>query len=69
MNEKVGYIRGAFRRLMEDHIASNYYVDGEQGKAKSIRLSRELVTWDCDMVPPTKVKDVIGGHEKIRDNW
>ena len=69
INEKMRYIRVAFRKVMEDYIASNYYVDGEQGKPKGIKLPRNLVTWECDMVPPTQVKDVVGSHERIRHNW
>ena len=41
----------------------------EQGKPKGIKLPRNLVTWECDMVPPTQVKDVVGSHERIRHNW
>lgn len=69
INEKVHYIRAAFCKFMEEHIASNYFVSGDQGKTKGIKLSRDLVHWECDMVPPTHVKEVVGGHEIIRDNW
>ena len=42
---------------MNDHIASNYYIDGKPREAKGILLSRDLVTIECDLGPMTELKD------------
>lgn len=66
INVKKNHIKAAFCAIMDDYIASNYYLDGKKGEAKRIKLPRNLVTWECDMIPPTQVDDVVGTHEKIR---
>lgn len=39
-------IRGAFRNIVDDHIARNYYISGKQGGAMGIPLDRDLVIWE-----------------------
>lgn len=46
INEKCARIREAFVREFDDRLAEYYYVTGERGQAKRIRLPRNLVHWE-----------------------
>jgi hypothetical protein len=43
INEKCSMIRNAFLKVISDGIATNYYITGERGEVKRIKLDRELV--------------------------
>ncbi|MGI6218954.1 MAG: hypothetical protein ACOYJE_03700 [Bacteroidaceae bacterium] len=45
INEKCARIREAFIREFDEHLAQYYYVTGNRGQAKSIKLPRTLVEW------------------------
>lgn len=45
INEKCARIREAFIREFDDHLANYYYVTGNRGCAKGIRLAPEMVEW------------------------
>lgn len=49
INEKCARIREAFIREFDDSLAHYYYITGERGTAKSVRLARELVTWESNL--------------------
>lgn len=57
IHEKRTYIKNAFCRFMDDHIASNYYLDGEPKGDKGIKLSRNIVEIECDLGPMTELQD------------
>jgi len=46
LSEKCSRIRKAFKSIMDDSLAKNYYIDGPQGGTKTIPLNRNLVIWD-----------------------
>lgn len=46
INEKVSRVKRAFINAMDERIAQNYYIDGQQGEAKKILLDRSLVIWE-----------------------
>ena len=45
LNEKVSRVKSAFLNVLDDRIAQYYYIDGEKGSTKSIRLNRRMVVW------------------------
>ena len=47
--EKIAAVKKAFMRSVNDSIARNYYITGEQGKKKGILLDRSLVEWECEL--------------------
>jgi len=49
INEKVSRIRQAFVGRFDEHLACYYYVDGEWGEAKRIKLPRTLVEYDPEI--------------------
>ncbi len=60
IHEKRTYIKKAFLRFMNDHVASNYYLSGDSKNGeKFIKISRELVKIECDLGPITEPKDRI----------
>ena len=46
INEKCARIRKAFIDILDEHVAEQYYIQGERGKAKKINLPRDLVVWE-----------------------
>ncbi len=48
INEKCSRIKEAFLRNFEERLAQNYYITGERGAEKGIRLNRDLVTWNVE---------------------
>jgi len=46
VNEKCSLIRTAFLRVISDDLAKKYYVTGNRGEPKSIKLDRELVIYE-----------------------
>ncbi|MFI3287047.1 MAG: hypothetical protein R3Y61_01070 [Rikenellaceae bacterium] len=46
INEKCARIREAFLQHFDERLAKNYYVTGERGEVKSIKLSKKLVKWE-----------------------
>lgn len=48
LNEKCSRIKDAFVSVIGDNVAKYYYVTGERGRPKSIKLPRELVTFEND---------------------
>lgn len=46
INEKCARIRASFINKFDDHLAKNYYITGERGEAKKIKLPRDLVVWE-----------------------
>lgn len=48
INEKCSRIKEAFVKHVDDSIAKFYYITGERGKGKSIKLDRGLVIWEFD---------------------
>jgi len=55
--EKCARIKAKFISKMPEEIAQNYFIAGEQGKAKSISLPREKVEWDIDLKTDTENTD------------
>jgi len=43
INQKCARIREAFRAIMDEHIAKQYYIDGENGQPKKIALAHTLI--------------------------
>ena len=39
-------IKKAFKDIVSDNIARNYYVDGRYGEVRTIRIDRDLVIWE-----------------------
>lgn len=46
VNEKCSMIRTAFLRVISEDLAKNYYVTGNRGEPKCIKLDRELVIYE-----------------------
>lgn len=46
INEKCARIRRAFLSVLDDSVATHYYIDGRRGEAKIISLPRDLVVWE-----------------------
>jgi hypothetical protein len=46
INEKCARIRKAFLTVLDDSIATHYYIKGRRGEAKAIPLPRDLVVWE-----------------------
>jgi hypothetical protein len=49
INEKCAAVKKAFMMQIEDSIARNYYICGQQGFKKGISLDRSLVEWECEL--------------------
>lgn len=49
INEKCAAVKKAFMIQVEDSIARNYYICGQQGFKKGIQLDRSLVEWECEL--------------------
>lgn len=49
INEKCARIREAFVREFDDRLADYYYVTGNRGEAKRVRLPEKLVVWEWDV--------------------
>lgn len=45
INEKCARIRKTFLDILDEHVAAQYYIQGERGEAKKITLPRDLVVW------------------------
>lgn len=43
INQKCSRIREAFRKIMDEHIAKYYYIDGANGEPKKINLPDNLI--------------------------
>lgn len=52
ISQNIRYIRQAFHAAFKEQIAKNYTIEGKQGGERSVKLSRELIFWDFDMLPP-----------------
>ncbi len=46
INEKCARIKNAFVSEFREEVAQWYFIDGTKGEKKSIKLPRELVTWE-----------------------
>lgn len=46
INEKCARIKNAFVSEFREEVAQWYFIDGNRGEKKSIKLPRELVTWE-----------------------
>lgn len=46
INEKCARIRKTFLDILDEHVAEQYYIQGERGEAKKITLPRDLVIWE-----------------------
>ena len=46
--EKCAAVKKAFVKSISGSIAQNYYITGDQGGPKFIKLDRSLVEWECD---------------------
>ena len=46
INEKCARIKNAFVSEFREEVAQWYFIDGSKGERKSIKLPRELVTWE-----------------------
>lgn len=46
INEKCARIKNAFVSEFREEIAHWYFIDGNRGEKKTIKLPRELVTWE-----------------------
>lgn len=49
INEKCSRIRAAFLLEFADYLACDYYITGERGMPKRIKLARELVEWQTEI--------------------
>ena len=47
--EKCAAIKKAFTLKINEQVAQNYFVHGEQGEKKGISLDRNLVEWECEL--------------------
>ena len=47
--EKCAAIKKAFTLKINEQVAQNYFVHGEQGEKKGISLDRNLVQWECEL--------------------
>lgn len=52
ISQNIRYIRQAFHAAFKEQIAKNYTIEGKQGGERSVKLSRELISWDFEMLPP-----------------
>lgn len=43
INQKCARIREAFRKIMDEHVAKHYYIDGLNGEPKKISLPQKLI--------------------------
>lgn len=43
INQKCARIREAFRKIMDEHVAKYYYIDGPNGEPKKISLPKNLI--------------------------
>ncbi len=62
-------IRGEFDALFEEQISRNYTIERSQNDVRSISLSRENVIWECEMPKPTKIPQIVGKHERVRNDF
>ena len=46
INEKCARIKNAFVSEFREEVAQWYFIDGNRGEKKTIKLPRELVTWE-----------------------
>lgn len=46
INEKCARIKNAFVSEFREEVAQWYFIDGKRGERKSIKIPRELVTWE-----------------------
>ena len=46
INEKCARIRGAFISQFDENLAKHYYIMGERGEAKRIKLPNDMVIWE-----------------------
>lgn len=46
INEKCARIKNAFVSEFREEVAQWYFIDGKRGEKKSIKIPRELVTWE-----------------------
>lgn len=46
LNESISRIKKSFRDILEDRIASFYYITGKSGGVRKIVLDRDLVIWN-----------------------
>ena len=46
INEKCARIKNAFVSEFREEVAQWYFIDGNRGDKKTIKLPRELVTWE-----------------------
>lgn len=49
INEKCARIREAFIRKFDEHIAQNYFITGQRGEPKGIKLPRKYLKWDDEI--------------------
>lgn len=49
INEKCSQIRAAFISKFDEHLAQYYFITGERGEPKGIKLPRKYVTWDKEV--------------------
>ena len=45
-NSCVSRIKKAFRDIVGDHIARNYYIDGQYAGVRTVAIDRDLVIWE-----------------------
>ena len=45
-NSCVSRIKKAFRDIVGDHIAKNYYIDGQYAGVRKVSINRDLVIWE-----------------------
>jgi hypothetical protein len=48
INEKCSNIRASFRKIMDEHIAKHYYIDGMNGEPKKISLPNDLIEFHAN---------------------
>ena len=46
LNVGFSRIKRAFKNIMDDRLAKNYYVQGKAGEVRTITLNRDLVIWE-----------------------
>ncbi len=61
----INHIRSEFNAVFEEHVSRNYTIEGEQNEERTIKLPRNLVTWECEMPAPTP-KHKAATHDR---NW
>jgi tetratricopeptide (TPR) repeat protein len=67
INEKCSRIKEAFLVHFTDSIAQHYFITGERGMPKSIKLNRGLVDWEC-MKPLQGIKaKTVEEHQLIEE--